>query len=419
MSKISAKQKGDILEEWVYNMIKKQVDENSFLANKSLCKVFRQKKYYSKDRQDYIAVDVSVEVTYPNANKYSLLYIFECKNYKGKVSIDNIEEFMMKLSQIAGYNVKGIMVTTSSYSQKGINLASSKGISLARVIAGKIAYDVYRVSSTCQKYSTVDLLCSDKPRLPLCIYDSNMFYSIRDFFSHLGIIEQSSSKSRLVIPYMENDTIKEKGEAVLQKYVPDVFHLIQATSLEDICKQVAKEKFLNFVYDEDLGYEAESGCEILGKIQFTPDIIFISSRLSKDIHRFRFTLAHELGHYFLHTKYLSDYKAENIDTILNLNAEISNSIIKRMELQANIFASNLLMPDIAFYALVKQRYLYDKIKGGILILDDQSCNIKTFHRVTSEISSFFNVSKESAKYKLQELGLLINKSSIHKIKDFF
>lgn len=65
-----------------------------------------------------------------------------------------------------------------------------------------------------------------------------------------------------------------------------------------------------------------------------------------------------------------------------------------------------------------QRFLYDKIKGRVLILDDQYCNVNTFYRVTNEISRYFNVSKESAKYKLQALGLLINKSSVHQIRDF-
>lgn len=411
MNKVSSKRKGDLFEEKIYNLVKKQIEENSFLANKIFCKVFRQKAYYSRDRQDNIIVDISVEVTYPNSDKYSLLFVFECKDYKAKVSIDNIEEFAMKLSQIAGYNVKGIMVTTSGYSLNGLNLASSKGIGLARAVENEIIYDVYRISNFCQQYSVRELLCNDINQIPFCIYDSKIFYSIGEYFKYLGIIEKVVNVSNLTIPYLENDTIKKRAEDILKKYVPDVFQIIQPTPLDDICSKLGKKKSIQFIYDKDLGYH--NGYEILGRL--ISNRIYVSSKLDKDIHRFRFTLAHELGHYILHSKYLTE---DNIDTIKDLNVEVNNDVLKRMELQANYFASCLLMPDLSFYALVMQRFLYDKIKGRVLILDDQYCNVNTFYRVTNEISRYFNVSKESAKYKLQALGLLINKSSVHQIRDF-
>ncbi|HJA22953.1 MAG TPA: XRE family transcriptional regulator [Candidatus Limosilactobacillus intestinavium] len=51
--------------------------------------------------------------------------------------------------------------------------------------------------------------------------------------------------------------------------------------------------------------------------------------------RRRFNIAHELGHILLHS---------NIDSIY----ELSNTDMNRLENQANIFASNLLLPDQAF-----------------------------------------------------------------------
>lgn len=256
-----------------------------------------------------------------------------------------------------------------------------------------------------------ELLCNDINQIPFCIYDSKIFYSIGEYFKYLGIIEKVVNVSNLSIPYLENDTIKKRAEDILKKYVPDVFQIIQPTPLDDICSKLGKKKSIQFIYDKDLGYH--NGYEILGRL--ISNRIYVSSKLDKDIHRFRFTLAHELGHYILHSKYLTE---DNIDTIKDLNVEVNNDVLKRMELQANYFASCLLMPDLSFYALVMQRFLYDKIKGRVLILDDQYCNVNTFYRVTNEISRYFNVSKESAKYKLQALGLLINKSSVHQIRDF-
>ena len=87
MGKKSSKQKGDELENRVYTLLEKQIENGDFIANGKFCKLYKQKAYYSRDRQSDIIVDVSIEVTYPNEKDYALLFVFECKNYKGAVSI--------------------------------------------------------------------------------------------------------------------------------------------------------------------------------------------------------------------------------------------------------------------------------------------------------------------------------------------
>lgn len=359
-------------------------------------------------------------MTYPNEKDYALLFVFECKNYKGAVSIDNIEEFSSKLSQIGGHNIKGIMVTTSRYSENGLNFARAKGIGLARLSENAFSYDIQRLS----RYNTVithgeeisKALCDEESNTPFYAYDIISTNNILEYLLHLGVIDVIPQKTKLKIPFIKSEVLKKNAENLLKTYVPEVFQIIQPTSLKHICDFISKESSVNFIFNENLGQSC--GKEILGKISFNPTCIYVSSTIQNK-HRWRFTLAHEIGHYILHLQYLSEHSNSNIDTTESINLNITDKILQRMELQANVFAGHLLMPEYSFIALVKQRFMLDRIKGHKLILDGQYCNICTFHRVISEISHFFDVSKESARYRLQDLNLYEDKTSLHHIKDFF
>ena len=88
--------------------------------------------------------------------------------------------------------------------------------------------------------------------------------------------------------------------------------------------------------------------------------------------RQRFTIAHELGHEFLHIKEDSDGKIISFRSLRN-----------KREKEADIFAAELLMPA----DLVKREYK------------------KTFFPTSSYLANIFNVSKTAMQYRLQELRL--------------
>jgi Zn-dependent peptidase ImmA (M78 family) len=70
--------------------------------------------------------------------------------------------------------------------------------------------------------------------------------------------------------------------------------------------------------------------------------------------RQRFTIAHELGHYFLHvneTMHVDEH--ETVSAIYFRDSESSNAT-KLNEIQANQFAAELLMPSKEVFALAKQ-----------------------------------------------------------------
>lgn len=97
-----------------------------------------------------------------------------------------------------------------------------------------------------------------------------------------------------------------------------------------------------------------------------------------------FTIAHELGHLFLHMGYLIDQE------MWNENSEISffRKDIGEMEYQAHEFAASFLMPREEFFREIKTNY------NG-----DGSYNIEA-------VAEFFNVSIEAATNRGKWLGII-------------
>ena len=79
-------------------------------------------------------------------------------------------------------------------------------------------------------------------------------------------------------------------------------------------------------------------------------------------HRFRFTLAHELGHKVIHQKYISKLKFSSIAEWKNIVDKLDPSDHSKMEYQANVFAGMVLVP---------REFLIAEFKGQLRLLDAQ------------------------------------------------
>ncbi len=127
------KSDGREFEKEVYNCILKTLESNSYVGTEN---IFLHKKYFSKDRGDYIETDITLEIKMQNV--LFLIIVVECKNYNNSLDVSEIEEFHSKLQQIGADNTKGIIVTSNGkFKRAAINYSQSKGITLA-----KLEYDV-------------------------------------------------------------------------------------------------------------------------------------------------------------------------------------------------------------------------------------------------------------------------------------
>lgn len=140
-------QKGNALEELVFNRFGKLLRLNKLAVNGSQSKIFQKKGYFSKDRNGDIIVDVVIEA-YDSQSNISFLMIFECKNYSHAVPVNDAEEFVAKLDQIAHANRKGIIVSTKGFQNGTIKYAQSKGLGLYRVLPKKHTHIVLGFKTT-------------------------------------------------------------------------------------------------------------------------------------------------------------------------------------------------------------------------------------------------------------------------------
>lgn len=419
-------QKGDKLENQVFDVYKSQITENCFFCKSEYCKIFRKKGYYSKDREKDIIFDISIEVTLPGNNRYSLLFLIECKNYNHSVPVDDIEEFFSKIQQISGANAKGIVVTTNSFQESAFKFARSKGIGLLRYFNNERLECVLERSAS--SMASANYIVSERSNAFNALHNENYnsryfdFYgfvnelytaSSNQFFSSLAkicaepdvlesltLIAQATQESRLPIPYLESLEVEDSALNMLS----DIQYVSGSVPLDAICGQL-NEKFGLIVKRNT---QLRKG--VLGKISFDPDIISIDDNQASTIKRSRFTLAHELGHFYLnHGKFMSRescYK-EEVDT--NNIGSIDLNDVRRMEWQANYFASCLLLPKEQFKKEFYKQTLLHGLSNhghGLLYLDDQKCNIENFLKVTASLKHTFEVSRRVIKIRLQKLGLL-------------
>ncbi|MCK4621324.1 MAG: ImmA/IrrE family metallo-endopeptidase [Desulfuromonadales bacterium] len=82
---------------------------------------------------------------------------------------------------------------------------------------------------------------------------------------------------------------------------------------------------------------------------------------AKPFNRIRFTLAHELGHIFLHHDKRDIYDGEKVRELDELGQEELPSCTPAKETEANIFASELLIPLEQLKKFAKQGYELDKL----------------------------------------------------------
>ncbi len=418
--------KGDKLEDKAFDVFESQIAEDCFFAKREFCKIFRKKGYYSRDREKNIIFDISVEITLPGQKHYSFLFLIECKNYGHSVPVDDVEEFFAKIQQISGANTKGIVISTNSFQKGAFQFARSKGIGLLRYFSKEHLEWVLTRSPSSMASSSVasseyfnsyhalheENFCSRYFDFYGCVNDtytvsSNQFFSSlarteaeSEFLKALANVEQSTKESRLCVPYLEREKIESKAATILS----EVAYNSGSIPLTSICDYLKVSKSLTVNRNENL----PSG--VLGQITFNPGIISIDNNQASTNDRIRFTLAHELGHFILgHGKFMARETCHEKDIAIDDTNTIDLKDVRRMEWQANYFASCLLLPkeqfEKEFFRQAQIHELSDR-GHGLLYLDDQICNINTFNNVTAPLINNFQVSRTVVKLRLMKLGFL-------------
>ena len=419
----------------MFSLLQSQIQENRFFAKPECCRLFHRKPYYSRDRRSEIVFDIAIEVSMPRFPIPSMVCLVECKDYGHPVPVNDVEEFFAKVQQVAGAKAKAILASSSAFQRGAIEFARSKGIGLFRVFPTTAfkwillrSPSSFRLArSLPQDADILRGLIEEQYRSErfdcFCTAGELFTNSLPDFLTRviadaLDPISLDAVKAERfeaeAVPFVSADAIEERCRAVHTA----ISYLGGTVPLERLCEWQRGEGVT--ITTGVVPSREESARGILGRISFNPPSITLF-RDRSDVRRERFTLAHELGHLLLgHGAYL---EAESVDAADIEDADIArgdvqreergdwlaDDDIRRLEWQANCFASCLLLPREQFIrsALDHARKLNLRDRGhGLLYLDHQPINTRNYMLLTDALMQEYDVSRAAVTIRLKGLGLL-------------
>lgn len=407
----SAMERGDELENKFHQYLVQQKSRGDFVYGaypSDLCRIYKKKRYYCREREGDVEFDIVIELFRQGRDVPHLCVVFECKNYESAIPEREITDFSHKLNRIFPHNAKGVIVISSRLQSGAEHIAQKRGIGIVRYdkhgfeivadrVAGKWIEDKF------VKTQIVNSGVSSKSMRFSAYYDGEFTGSIDDFLLliiyNLDNIRNSTKETGFVsVPYIDDDQLKRSAQQILEQinYKDGPVDLIKICSILPITLQHTDER----IRDGD-------GNLILGSVNFDRNLIVIYQH--GDRKRERFTIAHEIGHFCLrHDRYLrSQYISERDLFIAGDHSTALN--FERLEIQANIFASYLLLPEDFFLerADIHRKSLEIRDRGhGYIFVDDQPCNLASYYQLLTNLSSDFVVSMQVVEIKLKNLGML-------------
>ena len=243
--------------------------------------------------------------------------------------------------------------------------------------------------------------------IPLLIMDGNKrCTSFVELFKQRGLKRRDEPQSPIV-PYMSSEEIEAKAKLLTEPYET----CLHTLAFKKETFQMAIDPF-NIAHDQDLSFEwGQLDDERLGQFDVRTAHVILNGKNKWQRHRVRFTMAHELGHYVLHTGCLRKLDISAIDEtaetlVSNMKLDIDQT--KRMEYQANLFASYLLMPSLltaTLYAYYDTLFTGQKPKLMYYNIFQHE-TWPRYNHVVGNIARRLNVSMDAVKYRLIGMNFL-------------
>ena len=184
------------------------------------------------------------------------------------------------------------------------------------------------------------------------------------------------------VPYMEDEEVKRWAD----KFIKDNWRKDYPIDVEEVCDNLGISVIPIIDLKKLLNIDAYTTSDF-------KTIVIDDDCFNNNLNRCRFSIAHELGHVVLHKEYYPT-NIKDVETCLKYSRFFSN---KRVEIQANVFAANLLMPRDEFDAQLR-KYFGDDILYGL----ENSSNSERLDAMTC-ISNYFKVSGRSVGYRISNL----------------
>jgi Zn-dependent peptidase ImmA (M78 family) len=243
---------------------------------------------------------------------------------------------------------------------------------------------------------------------------NNPVYKIRDKAYGLRVNKEGA-------PILSADEIEEISEDFLERFDAKSLENPMETNLNRIVQKLSMDYDVKFMYSVDLGLD-EDGRKIIGKYTPKGKEIYVDPILLDQKARWKFTLAHEIGHFVLHTNLdaLPDSSGDSSRTDNYRTLSLHNVNGKRpkdwIEWQANRFAGAILVPRFTLKEklISLQESMGIRIRLGQIYLDYQPVNVRDFQKLVFRLQHTYRISSAVIKVRLRHLELIVGKSNTQK-----
>jgi len=396
--------KGDKFEDLAVDLVHKLIEEEELLINMKYIRPYKKKKYKAMSRDGFVEFDYVIEVWPPNAERYSVIYFIECKDYKNRVGVSQLKKFHNDIEEVSGANAKGILITRSLLQDGAKTYAEANGFMVVQansVEDYKIIY--HKTKSRDSSIPILNGVIEDEGILGLTkVIDKQINKAFVEFKEGVSYNIDRISK----------ETIEEMCNTELQEINPLI--LTDAENLDiTVLKGHLKRKYNTTVkYHEDT--------TLLGFCDITNNTISLHQSV-KGTKRELFILCHEFGHYKLHQRLIIDQFTYNNFTESEYNFKIGKHSLTNpkhwIEWQANYFAVSMILPKSSVLAMLWQHQQRLGLNPGKLYLDDQKENYKNYQTLLYRLSEYFNVTRPNILYRLKEIQHYENRSNLKSVSE--
>jgi len=218
------------------------------------------------------------------------------------------------------------------------------------------------------------------------------------------------------VPFLPEKRIEDQAQLLLDEWAESHSPITEPpVPIDDILELHLELAFCLADLQTELGHP-----DVLGGIWFGDRMIKVDQSLDPSIRpkllgRYRFTLAHEVGHWRLHRKHLMDDPSAK--SLFEVNCE--PAFVQRSganppeEIQANAFAASMLMPrQMVHDAWSQWRNSNDPVAISELPVgdyhDDRQANeAMAMEKFCRPLAERFEVSAQAMRYRLGKLELLV------------
>ncbi len=199
---------------------------------------------------------------------------------------------------------------------------------------------------------------------------------------------------KIVIPFLSKAEIKDKADSFRKRFWDKPIPV----DIESIIEIGLKISIVPVPGFQDL-CDADALIASNWRYVYVDNSRYLDERYRN---RLRFSLAHEMGHFYLHKEVYNDFNIKEWNDYYKLLKEFPQDQYGYLEFQANSFASYLLVPrDIL--ALERDRAL-DKFKRNVNYVKLEKVDIDTLNSYLAiPISKTFKVSDSVIYYALNKL----------------